>query len=105
MLAAAVERDSSVADSDRLALGEFVRALVSDPEFRTLYRTDPASAVKASGVELSPLVTDALIRNVPAGLGLTAHMDAVASAYFYFFYAAAYFGDEAHAESPFSATA
>lgn len=102
---AAVEPDSSVVDSDRLELGKFVRALVSNPEFRELYQSDPAAAIRQSGAELSPLVVDALIRNVQAGLGLTAHMDAVASVYFYFFYAAEFFGGEVYAESPGSVSA
>lgn len=95
-----VERNLPVTELDRQELAKFVRALVGDPQFRTRYKDDPAAAVKASGVMLSQSVADALIRNVQAGLGLTAHMDVVASIYFAFYYAAAYFGDENGQESP-----
>lgn len=100
-----IEQDSSITGSDRLELAKFVRTLVSDPQFRRYYRDDPAAAVRASGAVLSPLAADALARNVQAGLALTAHMDVVASVYFYFAYAASFYEDEGDPSPAGSVTA
>lgn len=77
----------SVSDLDRVELARLVRRVVSDCEFRTRFQLNPQQAIAESGVNLSPVAVAALVKNAKAGAELTAGMDTVASAFFFFFVA------------------
>jgi hypothetical protein len=94
-------RDQQVADMDRIELSNFMRRVVSEPDFRSLFESDPAEAVRISGVSLSPAVEDTLIRNSTVGVELTNNMDTMeAASFFYFFFALSYNDEQTNARSP-----
>lgn len=77
----------SVSEVDRIELSNLISRVVSEPDFRALFQSDPAEAIRVSGVTLSQPAADALVRNAKLGADLTVDMDKVASAFFFFFVA------------------
>lgn len=81
------QQSFSVSDVDRIELSTLITRVVSEPDFRQLFQSDPAEAIRVSGVTLSPVAEEALVRNAKLGADLTTDMDKVASAFFFFFVA------------------
>lgn len=71
---------------DSMELGRLIQMIVSDPKMRDLLRTNPAKAVAASKVQLSPEAKRAFIDHAKQASSLTEGVDAVAGAFFFFFF-------------------
>jgi hypothetical protein len=71
---------------DSLELGRLIQMIVSDPKMRDLLRSNPAKAVAASKVQLSPDAKAAFIDYAKQARSLTDGVDAVAGSFFFFFY-------------------
>jgi hypothetical protein len=71
---------------DSLELGRLIQMIVSDPKMRDQLRDNPAKAVAASKVQLSPETKAAFIDYAKQAGSLTDGVDAVAGSFFFFFY-------------------
>ena len=78
-------KTAKLTDRDSLELGRFIQMIVSDPKMRDLVRSNPARALTASKITLSPEAKRAFIDYAKQASVLTEGVDAVSGAFFFFF--------------------
>jgi hypothetical protein len=79
-------KNATLEGRDSLELGRLIQMIVSDPKMRDQLRDNPAKAVAASKVQLSPETKTAFIDYAKQAGSITDGVDAVAGSFFFFFY-------------------
>jgi hypothetical protein len=78
-----VSSEVSVAEIDQIELASFARMVVSDPELRAVFASDPAAAIAQTGVTLSSTARDAVIQSAGQLLSITSDIDNPITAAFF----------------------